>query len=97
MGGEPDVLAGGHDDVGDDGAFQAAHPVGQDFAGQPALHLETLRQQRQRRGGPLIGREPHEPDPGPGQHRAEHMQPGQHPPVDDQMLIRRPHRRAAAR
>ena len=88
VGSEPHVLPGRHDDVSDDGAFQAAHPVGQDLARHPAEHFEALAQQRQRRGSALVGGEPHEPEPRPGQHRAEHMQPGQHAPVDDQVLAR---------
>ena len=80
MADEPDIMAGGHHDVGDDRAFQAAHPVGQDLARHPAHDLKALGQQPQRRGGPLLTSEPHEPEPGSGQHRAERMQPGQHTP-----------------
>ena len=93
---EPHVLPGGHHDVGHDAAFQAAHPVRQHLAGYPAQDLEALRQQRQRRGRPLIGGEPDEPEPAPGQHRAEHVQPALGAPVDHEVLTRRPHRRAAA-
>jgi hypothetical protein len=96
MAGEADVLRQGHHDVGHDAAFQAAHPVRQHLAGHSAQHLEALRQQRQRRGRPLIGREPHEPEPAPGQHCAEHVQPALAAPVDHQVLTRRPHRRAPA-
>jgi hypothetical protein len=60
---EPQVLRRGHHDIGDDAAFQAAHPVGQHRARHPAQHLEALRQHRQRRSRPLIGGEPHEPEP----------------------------------
>ena len=93
---EPQVRRRGHHDIGDDPAFQAPHPVRQYRARHPAQHLEALRQHRQRRLGPLISGEPHEPDPAPGQHRAEHVQPALAAPVDHQMLTRRPHRRAAA-
>ena len=86
---EPQVLRRGHHDVGDHPALQAAHPVGQ----HRARHLEALRQHRQRRGGPLISGEPHEPEPAPGQHRAEHVQAALGAPVDHQVLTRRPHRR----
>ena len=44
----------------------------------------AIRRWRNRRGGPYR------------EHRAEHMQPAQHTPVDDQMLTRGPHRRPAA-
>ena len=96
MAGEPDILRRGHHDVGHHAAFQAAHPVRQHRAGHPAQHLEALRQQRQRGLRPLITGEPHEPDPAPGQHRAEHVQPPLAAPAGHQMLTRRPHRRAAA-
>src|ERR1022692_2720549 len=36
MAGEPDVLGRGHHDVGDDAAFEAAHPVREHLAGHPA-------------------------------------------------------------
>jgi len=41
----------------------------------------------------LVSGEPHEPDPRPRQHRGEDVHPGDHAPVDDQMLTRGPHRR----
>ncbi len=72
---EPQVLRRGHHHVGDHAAFQARHPVGQHLARHPAQHLQALRQHRQRRLRALISSEPHEPDPAPGQHRAEHVQP----------------------
>ena len=93
---EPQVLRRGHHDVGDHPALQAAHPVGQHLARHPAQHLEALRQHRQRRLRALISGEPHEPDPAPGQHRAEHVQAALGAPVDHQVLTRRPHRRTAA-
>ena len=46
--------------------------------------------------GLLIGGEPHEPHPRPRQHRAEHVQPAEHTPVDDQRVPGRPDRRPAA-
>jgi hypothetical protein len=49
---------------------------------------EKPYQHRERRLGALVGREPHEPEPAPRQHRAEHMQPAQAAPVDHQMLTR---------
>jgi len=93
---KPDVLRRGHHDVGDHAALQAAHPVGQHLARRPAEALEALRQHRQRRVRPLISGEPHEPNPGPGQHRAEHVQAALGAPVDHQVLTRRLDRRAAA-
>ncbi len=96
MRGEPHVLRGGHHDVGDHAALQAAHPVREHLARHPAQDLEALRQHRQRRLRLLISGEPHEPDPRPRQHRAEHVQPALGAPVDHQVLTRRPHRRAAA-
>ena len=89
--GEPHILRRGHHHVGDDGTFQAAHPVRQHLARHPAQRLEAFRQQRQRRRGPLIGSEPHKPEPRPGQHRAEHVPPALGAPVDHQILTRRPH------
>jgi hypothetical protein len=94
--GEPHVVGGGHDLVRDHPAFQTAHPVGEHHTGNPTQVLEALREQRQRRLGALVVGEPHEPHPRPRQHRAEHVQPAQHTPVDDQMLTRGPHRRPAA-
>ena len=44
----------------------------------------AIRRWRNRRGGPYR------------EHRAEHVQPAQHTPVDDQMLTRGPHRRPPA-
>ena len=96
MAGEADVLGCGHHDVGDDAALQAAHPVRQHLARHPAEDLEALRQHRQRRLRLLVRGEPHEPDPRPRQHRAEHVQPALSTPVDHQMLTRRPHRRPPA-
>ena len=63
MGGEAHVAGGGHHDVGDDAAFQAAHPVRQHLARHPAQGLEAFGQHRQRRLRPLISGEPHEPEP----------------------------------
>jgi len=85
---EAHVLTRRHDLVRDHPAFQAAHPVGEDDAGNPTQGVEALREQRQRRLGALVVGEAHEPDPAPREHRAEHVQPAQHPPVDDQMLTR---------
>ena len=93
MTGEADVLRRRHDHVGDHAAFQAAHPVSEDLARHPAEGLEALGQQAQCRLRLLVGGEPHEPDPRPRQHRAEHVQPALAAPVDHQMLTRRPHRR----
>ena len=93
---EPQVLRRGHHDVGDHAALQAAHPVRQHLARHPAQHLQALRQHRQRRLRALISGEPHEPEPAPRQHRAEHVQAALGTPVDHQVLTRRPHRRTAA-
>ena len=94
VGGEGHVVRGGHDHVRDDPALQARHPVGEDLARDPAEDLEALRQHAQRRLGAFIGGEAHEPDPGEGQHRAEHVDPTLGAPIDDQVLTRGPHRRA---
>ena len=51
---EPQVLRRGHRDIGDDPAFQAAHPVGQHRAGHPAQGLEALGEHRQGRLRALI-------------------------------------------
>ena len=97
MAGEPDIVGGGHHHVGDHPALQAAHPVGQHLGRDPADHRQRLGDHRQRRGGLLIGGEPHEPPPRERQHRAKHEQPRRGlGPVDHQILTRRPHRRAAA-
>jgi hypothetical protein len=93
---EADIGRGRDDDIRDDATFQAPHPVGEHRAGHPTQLLETLGQHAQRGLGPLIGGVTHEPHPRPGQHRAEHMQPAPHPPVDHQRLTRCPHRRATA-
>src|SRR5262249_36262842 len=65
-------------------------------AGHPAPPTKPAARRPRRRLPPLVSGEPHEPDPRPGQHRAEHMQPALGAPVDHQVLTRRPHRRAAA-
>ena len=96
MGGEPHVGAGRHDPVGDHPALQTPHPVGQHHPGHPTQDLEALREQPQRGVCALVTGEADEPHPRPGQHRAEHVQPTQHAPVDNQVLARGPHRRAAA-
>ena len=75
MRGEADVPAGRDHDVGDDAAFQAAHPVREDLARHPAEGLEALGQHAHRGLGPLVGGEAHEPEPAPRKHRAEHVQP----------------------
>ena len=85
---EPEVVAGRHHDVGDHPAPQTAHPVGEHLARHPAQHLEALGQHRERRLRPFVGSEAHEPEPAPGQHRAEHVQPSHDAPVDHQMLTR---------
>ena len=71
--------------VRDHATFQASHPVGEAQAGNLAEGLEALREQRQRRVGPLIMSEAHKPDPAPRLDRAEHVQSAQHTPIDDQM------------
>jgi len=71
MGREPDVVRRGHDDVGDHAAFQAAHPVREYDLRDAAENLEALGQHRQGGGLLLISGEPDEPEPRPGQHRAE--------------------------
>ena len=88
MGREPHIAGGRYDHVGHDAALQTAHPVGQHHTGHPAQDVEALRQQRQRRVRALVVGETHEPHPAPRQHRAEHVQPAQHTPIDDQMLTR---------
>ena len=93
---EPHVLRSRDHDVGDHPGFQAAHPVRQHRLRHPAQDLETLGQQRQRRRGLLVGGEPHEPEPRPSQHRAEHVQGALRAPVDHHRVARRPHRRGAA-
>jgi hypothetical protein len=93
---EPHIRRRRHHDIGHDAAFEAAHPIRQDLARHPAQDLEALGQQRQRGLRPLVTGEPHEPEPAPGQHRAEHVQPALAAPVDHQVLTRRPHRRTAA-
>jgi hypothetical protein len=93
---EADIVSGRNHLVGDHPALQAAHPVGEHDVRDTAELLEALRQHRQCGLGPLVVGEPHEPDPRPGQHRAEHVQPADTAPVDGQDLTRRPHRRTTA-
>ena len=97
VGGEPDVVRCRDHDIGDHVALQAGHPVGQHQLRDPAELLEALRQQSQRGGLLLVGSEPDEPVPRPGQHRAEHVHPPASDdlgaPVDGQHLTRGPHRR----
>ena len=95
MGREPDIVGGRDHHVGDHPALQATHPVSQHHPRDPAQDLEALRQHRERRGRLLIGGEPDEPGPGPGQHGTEHVQPVLDTPVDQQVLTRRPHPRPA--
>jgi hypothetical protein len=100
VGREPHVVGTGHDDVGDDPALQAAHPISQHDLRDTAEDLEALGQHAQRGGLLLIGGEPDEPEPRPGQHRAEDVDPAASDellaPVDHQKLTRRPDRRPAA-
>jgi len=93
--GETHVLTRGHDPVRDYATFQAPHPVGEHHARDPAEGLEALREQRQGRVGALVVGEAHEPDPAPREHGAEHVQPAQHAPIDDQVLTWGPHRRSS--
>jgi hypothetical protein len=86
--GEADVLRCRDHLVRDDPAFQAPHPIREHHARDTAEHLEALGQQSQRRVGALVIGEAHEPHPAPRQHRAEHMQPTQHAPIDHQMHAR---------
>ena len=41
--GQPDVVRGGDDDVGDDATFEAGHPVGQYPCRDPADRGEAMR------------------------------------------------------
>ena len=65
-------------------------------AGTPPSTSKHSANSAKRRGRALVVGEPDEPEPRPGQHRAEHVQPGLDTPVDDQRLTRRPHPRPAA-
>ena len=47
-------------------------------------------------GSSKIIKGPDKPEPRPGQHRAEHVQPSLDTPIDDQRFTRRPHPRPAA-
>jgi hypothetical protein len=96
VGGEPDIVRGRHHHVRDHPRFQAAHPVREYRLRHPIQLLEALRQQAERRRGFLVVGEPDKPEPGPGQHCAEHVHPGLHTPVDDQRLTWCPHPRPAA-
>ena len=96
MGGEADIVRARHHHVRDHPRLQTAHPVGEHHGRDAAERLETLHQHLEGRGRAFVVGEPDEPHPGPGQHRAEHVQPGQHAPVDQQRLTRQPHPRPAA-
>jgi hypothetical protein len=91
VGGELHVVGRGDHDVRDDTALEAAHPVREDLGRDPADRLEALREHGHRGGGLLVGGEPHETNPRPRQHRAEHLDPAKVAPVDDQVLTRGPH------
>jgi hypothetical protein len=98
VGREPDIVRRRHHHIGDHPALQAGHPVREHHLGDTAEDLEALRQHAQRGRLLLIGGEPDEPEPRPGQHRAEHVHfAAGHDllaPVDGQHLTRRPDRRA---
>jgi hypothetical protein len=63
VGGEPNVVGGGHHHVGDHAGLQAAHPVGQHHLRHSAEGFETFGQQRQRGRRFLVGGEADEPPP----------------------------------
>ena len=98
VGGEPDVVRRRDDHVRDHPAPQAGHPVGEHHLRHAAEDLEAFRQQPQRRCLLLIGSEADEPEPRPGQHRAEHVHLATNDdlgaPVDRKDLTGRPDRRS---
>ena len=79
MRGEPHVVRRRDHHVGDDPALEAAHPVGEHDLRDPAEGLEALSEQPHRGVGALVVGEADEPHPRERQHRAEHVQPVQHP------------------
>ena len=94
VGREPDIVRRRDHHVGHRPALQATHPIGEHLGRNTAEHLEALGEQRHRRRRGLVASEPHEPEPAPRHHRAEHLHPaGQRAPIDHQRLARHPHRR----
>jgi len=88
VGGEREVPRRRHDDVGDDAALQAAHPVREYDRGHAAQGLEALGEQGEGRRLGLVGREPDEPDAAPGEDGAEDVEPALATPVDGEVLAR---------
>ena len=84
VGGELDVLGARPDDVGDDASLQTPHPIGQHDSWHAFQFLEALGQQLERCCARLIGAEPHEAVPTPGQDRAEDVAATLLGPIDDQ-------------
>ncbi len=96
VGREPHVVHRRDHNAGDGAALQAAHPIRQRRAGNPAQFLEARCQARQ--GGvraEVVGEE-HEPPPAPREHRAEHEQRADLTPVERQHVTGRPHAGPAA-
>jgi hypothetical protein len=94
VGGEAHVVRRRDHHPGHRPGLQTAHSVGEHVAWHTADHLEALGDQRHRRRRRLVTGEPHETEPAPRHHGAEHLDPArQVAPIDHQRLARHPHRR----
>ena len=88
VGSEGEVAWRRHDDVGDDTALEAAHPVGEHDRGHTAQEFEALGEQGEGRRLGLVEGEPDEAPAAPGQDRAEHVEAALAAPVDREVLAR---------